>query len=1018
MAHFRMLPSELSAEVLTPVALLCAVALLSAPGCGDFGCGEREDAGMVAELAAPEWTFDGERIVATERGLPLTGPIFDMDWSAVVDADAREVAPLVIGEEDRSPLEEVEPGRRWVSRGYVRGPGPERSEVLRDNRLIRYSYEIEVEDERTLEVTYSANVLQHVVLTSFSGFMIRLPIGPYAGARAEVNGGFGGMIFEHGPPPASHPSYWEGPMRSLEIETDLLTLTLDVEEGGFNWVSFLDGRALPRPDSSLIVRLYPALAGPHERLGSLAARGTQYSTSFSFTIGAPSPHPGEPTARGEPSIRSGPAPLPSSARTALLEAGWEMEPFVSPGETPGDPPLSLNSSAAWCELPVRGGRESWGLGVGGAGPPRPAFVAMTGPAEDIRLKINGKGDCLDGGEFVREIAGESRSWAGLAEAVWRRAAGTTYAMPLHPTDDLGEFLGSYGYGFSSTLSAVALVKLWIHAGLPARRTYLAGRTGYAIAETFYDGDWHAFDLTDRTFYVDPADGAAASAEELVANPDLVRMNSNAGGAGPGGVPAEVTAREKYEGAEITYNAGGISLERLMRTSLVRGETLIKLYRSLGRWAPAPHEPYRYANALLVFEPDLEGPDPLEAFWGSENVTVRGGALTAEDRSLPAWIEYHARTPYVITQSSLEVAGDLPTLNRVSIMLSTDAGGSWHPVRFDPSTGGADLSPLLVPGPQEPGAAYENLRRSFGFLLHVAISPSDGGQGTGISSITVQTWGQMNPALLPRPRRGENVMETRCGAWGPGASVTLGWIEGDSKVVPGTVLVGEEFTVEGTLLRRDDGPAGDVEVEVLLKSGARPVSLGSWRPRDPLPRGEKVPFEIPCSPVDPDEPATRGPISELDLAIEIKRLEEKPGLESWSSRRPLSIPLAYRPDLVILPSMVSHSPASPEVGRQVLITATVRNFCPTRDLLYMQGTESPPCKVTLYQVEGGRRVPLGSIQLPPIPPGSAAPASFRWMAPQRPGPVSLLIAVDPEDEIREMDEANSAEINFSVSAAGP
>lgn len=995
------------------VTLICSSLALSLCGCERFGCdGDgRSGRGVGETVGAPEWTFDGSRIVAGDDGAPLTGPIYSMAWAAVVDADARQVARLQVPDTEESRLTEVDPGRRWTCKGFILGPGEEASEVLRENRLIRYDCEIVVDDERSLTLNFNAEVLQHVVLASFSYFEIRLPLAGYTGARATVDGSFGGVILDEVPGGPCHPSYWEGPMSSLEIKGDRVTLGLDVDKAGFTWVSFLDGRALQSPEPSLIIQLNPAIAGPRERLGSLAAKGSVHSTSIRFTVDPPAAKPdAEPDVRELQRVEA-PARLPDAVSTAILEGGWELAPFTeAPGSSRGFTP-SLGHTAHWSELPVSGRLERSSLTVEGRGRPVTSFVLASGPVENLRLKINGRGDCLDGNEIMEELSLPPGRGRRTAEEVWRYAARTTYSMPLHPTDDLGEFIGSYGYGFSSTLSAMALVRLWGHAGLPARRTFLSGRTGYAIAEAFYDGDWHAFDLADRVYYLDPVDMSLASAEELASRPELVRLNSDASGMGPGGVPAEETAREIYENADLSYNVGGIGFERLMRISLAKGEQLVRFFRPLGRWAPSPREPYNYANALLAFTPDTDDPNALDGFLATQNVTLREGTLVPKDPTEPAWIEYSAVSPYVIVEAQLKIEADREAFEAISTLLSLDQGTTWIPVDFDPVSGTADLTPHLVPGPQEAGTAYERLDRNFSYQLHIELAASDGEATYALRSLSVLTWTQMNPALLPRLRAGVNSLETRCSSYGPGASVTLGWIEGDLRTEPEEIFVGEPFTLRGAIAYPEGGISETTVVKAYALTPGGRVELGSWGPESAQATDIRLPFELSCRPIDLAVYYPQIPVGAVRLEIAAGPTADPPS--GWESTFETDVRLRLRPDLVVLPDLVDLSPAPPSTGEEVQITALVRNFCPGRELLYFQGTPSPPADVALYEIEGDSRRLVQTVTLPEIAPGSAAPAVFRWTAPSAAGSKALVIVADPEDEVRERDEANSAVVRLLV-----
>lgn len=77
-------------------------------------------------------------------------------------------------------------------------------------------------------------------------------------------------------------------------------------------------------------------------------------------------------------------------------------------------------------------------------------------------------------------------------------------------------LNAWGYGFCSDLSEV-FSKLVGGLGYTSRMVYLGS---HAVAEVYYEGNWHMFDL-DRNAYYRNQGGEIASARELVDNPNLI-----------------------------------------------------------------------------------------------------------------------------------------------------------------------------------------------------------------------------------------------------------------------------------------------------------------------------------------------------------------------------------------------------------------------------------------------------------------------------------------------------------------
>jgi len=998
----RAVPRRRAALAWLAAASLCAGLALSGPGCG----GQGREEGTPRERGV-ELQFDGGRL-SDGQGATLVTNLADLRWAAVVDADSRRTAWLPARSAGEPGFREAEPGRKWTASGFVRGPGADISGVLRDNKLMEYEWEIEKADDGSLTVLYSAKVRQHVVLASFSKFTLRFPLRRFLGALVTVDDAFGGTVPRDAPMRSYHPSYWEGPARSLELLADDLSLEIEFDVEGFNWVSLLDGRSLSPPDTFLVLELFPSLSGPHERLGKLAPRGSAYSTSFVVRSGPGRREP--PTTRSFAAKTYPPRPLPAALAAELARAGWSESPFLrdaagGEGPTFGDAPRS-------CELALKGRRCIWTVSTSGEADPVPVYLLAAGPVRNLRIKTNGEGDFADTRELLRDIGALAEEPPVRAERIWRYAARRTYTMPLHPTADLGEFLGSYGYGFSSTLSATALVKLWADAGLPARRVFLSGARGYALAEAFYDGGWRAYDLAERTYYV-RRDGNVASAQDLVDDPELVSANSDASGAAPGGELAREAAAERYDGASISYNAAAISLERRRSITLRRGEILFRAYGPLGKPAPSPRVPDSYANALLAFVPDLTDEECISGFSSVDNLRHSAGALVVQDPSSPASLEYSARTPYVITEAHLEISATPGVLERATVLLSVDGGGSWLPVNLDSESGSADLTPLLVPGPQPPGTAYEKLDRNFGYDVHLEIAPAGEGEEASVMSFEVFTWCQANPAFLPRLAAGENEVLVECEGYGGAAAASLGWIEPAVRVSPRRPSPGDSVRLAGTIV--DLTPESHRRLRIVaygngsggsLLLGSCEIAPGST---------DRAQFDFAAGPICPAAPGPGGRTSECEMTL---RIEDDTGspLEGLGAVSVLRVPLAEKPDLVVRPELVSFRAAAGPEGEAAL-TAIVRNFCPTKRLLYMQGTPSGPTELQLVDESVDPPALLAEAPVPALPPGGHAAVTLRWKPAGADLPPSLLLVVDPRNKVQERDERNSVAVRPESAEAG-
>ena len=109
------------------------------------------------------------------------------------------------------------------------------------------------------------------------------------------------------------------------------------------------------------------------------------------------------------------------------------------------------------------------------------------------------------------------------------------------------FFGAYGFGCCEQ-SAQALIWIWRQLGYQAR---LAELPFHTVPEIFYGNAWHMLDPDHEVYYFND-DGAIASVEDLIANPELVARTADADGHDPVGWDATAMAQL------YTQNAAGLS----------------------------------------------------------------------------------------------------------------------------------------------------------------------------------------------------------------------------------------------------------------------------------------------------------------------------------------------------------------------------------------------------------------------------------------------------------------------------
>jgi hypothetical protein len=272
--------------------------------------------------------------------------------------------------------------------------------------------------------------------------------------------------------------------------------------------------------------------------------------------------------------------------------------------------------------------------------------------------------------------------------------------------------------------------------------------------------------------------------------------------------------------------------------------------------------------------------------------------------------------------------------------------------------------------------------------------------------------------LPRLKHGSNELEAKCGEWGRGASLGLAWIEAGLGTDPDFPVRGQTFIVHGEVFNDGESAADNFTVKTYAHSASGLVEIGRWRSESPVNPGDSRSFSMSCDSPDLRMLYPASPPRKLEATVEVRRENETSESPAWETRSELSIDLRHKPDLVVVPGLSRISPAQPAPGQQVEVGILVKNFCPTRELLYLDGSTVSSVDVALFELEGESRRLVQQLTLEEIPPGGGAPALFQWTAPSEPGAKRLLVVVDTAQVIDESDEENSALLEVNVVASQP
>jgi len=175
----------------------------------------------------------------------------------------------------------------------------------------------------------------------------------------------------------------------------------------------------------------------------------------------------------------------------------------------------------------------------------PAVVAwrLHGPVRGYRIQAEGQPAVGDLKGLVRHLTRHAESDRDKAEALFRFVVNDIkdWYYPAQGIDltveDLGVLIWGFGFGFCYDLGRLQ-AGLWHQAGLRSR---IVGWPQHTVAEVFYEGAWHLYDLQHRSFYLDDR-GQVASFAQIKENPQLLFQGLNEFGLDAIGYPPHHMAK--------------------------------------------------------------------------------------------------------------------------------------------------------------------------------------------------------------------------------------------------------------------------------------------------------------------------------------------------------------------------------------------------------------------------------------------------------------------------------------------
>jgi len=396
-------------------------------------------------------------------------------------------------------------------------------------------------------------------------------------------------------------------------------------------------------------------------------------------------------------------------------------------------------------------------------------------------------------------------WKFCWKHTWHRPPAKERKRSSYQLDgvyDALKLLNVYGYSYCYGIRALAEA-LYDAAGFEARST---GISGHQTVEVFFNGKYHNLD-NDQRGYSRLEDGTIASVADFYAGLQklLITPIKPSSPFFPAVRNPRMTYEQRYIAASQLFSPfDDYSKHNQYRTvhsmSMVLrpGERFVRFWKGCGKWNcvpgvaaeaafngyidpwKGPYDPYfglypeapagedgkalTYANGLLLYRPSLDpgSRDYADGVFRDHNINSSGNGFCPVRAGEVSWAEFRVSLPYVIagypghiknpgdTRGAAVVWGRYTRTAQDStlrILVSGDNGRTWHPVWKAKKTGTHKFAVDFT--------SYAEAQ--YAYRIRFEMSAARVPDSVRIDSFGIETACQLNPAVLPAVRKGENRM---------------------------------------------------------------------------------------------------------------------------------------------------------------------------------------------------------------------------------------------------------------------
>ncbi|MFC2076469.1 CARDB domain-containing protein [candidate division KSB1 bacterium] len=687
---------------------------------------------------------------------------------------------------------------------------------------------------------------------------------------------------------------------------------------------------------------------------------------------------------------------------------------------------------------IKGNSAEFVIDVQGRTPPANRELTIAGPAEDIRVRVDGGLDFSSIKALAASLTTPGMTDEEKAKACFYFAVNNFYDRGSRGCDDALEYASLWGASYCGNY-ATFLIALWEALGFPTAylNPTIGLPSGHGVTQVYYDNQWHMYDSRLRGYFLNWDNLTIASAVDLDSDDNLIRRAVGYDNRVVGHWDYFTTFIMYFDSASDWYGRYDTGFKDDLRQNrdtplydprinLRQGETLRLGWDKRDKWwsrkdlseqwlKTHPREgreaitvpPIIYANGVHEFriEPKLHKKQAET----SAGIRVRGGGspvFQPSSKGKTGYLIYKVMVPYFMPSMNIQATARIQSrTDSLTIDISTDEGATWMPLWRPDGSGEITIDV----GSEEIQRITWFSPNKYSYLVRFSLRAEGSTDDVALGNITINTDLYYRPVILPGLKAGVNKIVYSDRSRGRhGRQVTYKWLE-DTNIIlsEDRPCVEDSVLVTAVVSNKGDEPVRDIAVRFF--------------DGDPASGGERIGEDQTISAIGPGEQAEVsvnwiagqhqiGGSYGVSIASQAKVsgythntlfVQVDPENRIADSNRDNN--LTSR-DLIVhnKAELVLYHPSFIDFDRQgdrVRISAMVRNHNLTG--LLTRAREARDVVVRFYdgppQLDGTL---IGEAVIPEIQPGEFGAARVDWDVTGLSGRHQIHIRIDPDDKIPE------------------